>query len=351
MAPHRGNMAKRPMTDICQACTSTGMKDCDMRAAKAAGMEVCSNCEQKRMAQRRNGAKKLCQCLETPTTIDEYFQARGQPVPFHPGGYGMLQMGYQGPSMGYQVPPMGYGMPSVGFGMPSMAYGMPQMGQAMPQMGYGMPPLGYGMPSMGYGMPQMPPAGAQPTPPQAQGKRKREDNNLGDETRKVQERIEKQRRLNSLRSNFESVTASPEVGEHDGDREANRARRETEAQRQDRDRLASVQRGHRQQSTYQPPNPNSMVDCAARSARLERENKSRMSGEVAATQPERQADDAETHDDGEAAALQTMHERQDYVIGASRPQIPAGQGIEMQPEQERDDSDSELDTWHDAPED
>ncbi|KAI7357678.1 hypothetical protein KC320_g1579 [Hortaea werneckii] len=351
MAPYRGNMAKRPMTDVCQACTSTGMRDCDMRAAKAAGMEVCSNCEQKRMAQRRNGAKKLCQCLETPTTIDEFFQARGQPVPSHPGGSGMLQMGYQGPSMGYQLPPMGYAMPSVGFGMPSMAYGMPQMGQAMPQMGYGMPPMGYGMPSMGYGMPQMPPAGAQPTPPQAQGKRKREDNNLDDEIRKLQERIEKQRRLNSLRSNFESVTASPEVGEHDGDREVNRARRETEAQRRDRDRLASVQRGHRQQSTYQPPNPNSMVDYVARSARLERENESRVSDEATPTQPERQAAVTEADDDGETAALPTMHERQDHLVDASRPEIPAGLGIGRQPEQARDDSDSDLETWHDAPED
>ena len=336
---------------------SLTQQQCDMRAARAAGKEFCSNCEQKRMTQRRNGATRLCECMETSSTIEEYFQARGEPVPTPPGVYGRPQMGNQGPSMGYQAPPTGYSMSSAGFGMPSMGYGIPRMGYGIPPMGYGMPPMGYGMPSMGYGMPsmgygmpQMPPAGAQPTPPQAQGKRKREDSSLDDKIREVKKRIEKQRRLSSLRSNFERVTASPEVGAHDADQEADLARRETQAQRRDRDRARSVQRGQRQQSTYRPPDPNSMVDYAARSARLERENSSRMSGEVAATQPERQAGATEADDDGEAAALQTVHERQDQTVGASRPQFPAGQGIEMQPEQERDDSDSELDTWHDAPE-
>ncbi|KAI7162303.1 hypothetical protein KC349_g2156 [Hortaea werneckii] len=357
MAPYNRDKVKRPTTDICQACTSTGMRDCDMRAAKAAGKEVCSNCEQKRIAQRRNGATKLCDCQETSTTIEEYFQARGKPVPTPPGVYGMPQMGYQGPPMGYQVPatgyqvpPMGYGMPSFGFGMPSMGYGMPPMGWGMPPMSYGMPSTGYGMLSMGYGTPQMPPAGAQSPPPQTQGKRKRKDDLLDKEIRDVQNRIEKQRRLNSLRSSSQTVARSPEASEHDRDREADRARRETEAQRRDRNRVASVQRGQRQQFTLGPPDPSSMVDYAARRARLERENKSRMSDEATPTQRERQADEAEADDDGKAAALQTMHERQGHIVD-SRPQIPAGQGIGMQPAQERDDSDSDLDTWHDALED
>ncbi|KAI7279378.1 hypothetical protein KC345_g5403 [Hortaea werneckii] len=249
------------------------------------------------------------------------------------------------------MPSAGFGMPSMGYGMLPMGWGMPPMGYGMPPMGYGMPPMGYGMSSMGYGRPQMPSAGAQSTPPQTQGKRKREDNNLDAKIREVQTRIEKQRRLNSLRSNFESVTASPKVGEHDGDREANRARRETEAQTLDRDRLASVQRGHHQQSTYQPPNPNSMVDSVARSARLERENKSRVSDEATPTQPEQQAAVTEADDGGETAALPTMHERQDHLVDASRLEIPAGLGIERQPEQTRDSSDSDSETWHDAPED
>ncbi|KAI6803206.1 hypothetical protein KC360_g660 [Hortaea werneckii] len=306
MAPHKRGMAKRPMTDICQACTSTGKRNCDMRAAKAAGRTMCSNCEQKRRDQEKNGAKKLCECMETPVTIDEYFRSLGKPVPIYPGSYGASpQTGYPGPSMGYQTPPTGYGMPSAGFGMPSMGYGMlpmgygmpqmgygmPQMGWAMPQMSYGMPPTGHGTPSMGYGMPQMPPA----------------------------------------------------------DREADRARRETGGQRRDRGQAGDVQRGQRQQSTFRTPNPNSMVDYAARSARLERERKSRMSDEATPTmQPERQADDTEADDDGEAAALQTMHERQEHVVDASRPQIPAEQAVGVQPEQERDDSGSDLETWHDA---
>lgn len=328
-----------------------------MRAAKAAGKEVCSNCEQKRIAQRRNGAKKLCECLETSTTIEDYFRSQGRPVPIHPGSYGTSpQMGYQGPSIGYGmpptgygVPPMGYGMAPVGYGVPPMGYGMPHMGYGMPQMGFGMPPTGYGMPSMGYRMPQMPPAGAQSTPPQTQGKGKREGG-FDDEVRDVQKSIKKQQQLKSLRSDLEILAASPETGAHDADWEADRARRETEVQRRDRDRARSVQLGQRQQFTFGPPNPNSMVDYAARSARLEREKKSRMSDEATPAQPERQGDDTEA-DDGEAAALQTMHERQDHIVDASRPQILAGQGNGMQPEQGRDDSDSDLDTWHDAPED
>ncbi|KAI7197581.1 hypothetical protein KC316_g4064, partial [Hortaea werneckii] len=327
------------------------------RAAKAAGKEVCSNCEQKRIAQRRNGATKLCDCQETSTTIDEFFRSQGKPVPIHPGSYGTSpQMGYQGPSMGYGMPPTGYGVPPTGYGVPPMGYGMapvgygmPPMGYGMPHMGFGMPPTGYGMPSMGYGTPQMAPAGAQSTPPQTQGKRKREGG-FDDEVRDVQKRIKKQQQLKSLRSELERLATSPETGVHDADWEADRARRETEAQRRDRDRARSVQRGQRQQFTFGPPNPNSMVDYAARSARLERENKSRMSDEATPTQRERQADDTEADDDGEAAALQTMHERQDRIVD-SRPQVPVGQGNGMQPEQERDDSDSDLDTWHGALED
>ncbi|KAI7397445.1 hypothetical protein KC336_g15472 [Hortaea werneckii] len=363
MAPHKRGMAKRPMTDICQACTSTGKRNCDMRAAKAAGRTMCSNCEQKRRDQEKNGAKKLCECMETPVTIDEYFRSLGKPVPIYPGSYGASpQTGYQGPSMGYQTPPTGYGMPSAGFGMPSMGYGMlpmgygmpqmgygmPQMGWAMPQMSYGMPPTGYGTPSMSYGMPQMPPAGAQSMQPQTQGKRRREDD-IGDDIQDAPDRTKRQQQLKSVRSNFGKIAASPEAGTNDADREADRARRETGGQRRDRGQAGDVQRGQRQQSTFRTPNPNSMVDYAARSARLERERKSRMSDEATPTmQPERQADDTEADDDGEAAALQTMHERQEHVVDASRPQIPAEQAVGVQPEQERDDSGSDLETWHDA---
>ncbi|GAB1740701.1 hypothetical protein NU219Hw_g5789t1 [Hortaea werneckii] len=308
MAPHKRDKVKRPMTDICQACTSTGMRDCDMRAARAAGRERCSNCEQKRRDQT---------------------------------GYQGPPTGYQAPPTGYGMPSFGFGMPSFGFGMPSMGYGMPPMGWGMPTMGYGMPSMGYGMPSMSYGTPQMPPAGAQFPPSQTQSKRKRENDLLDKEIRDVQNRIEKQRRLNSLRSSSQTVARSPEASELDRDREANRARRETEAQRRDRDRAASEQRGQRQQFTFGPPNPSSMVDYAVRRARLERENKSRTSDEATPTQREQQPDDTQADNDGEAAALQTMHERQDHIVG-SRPQT--------QPEQERDDSDSDLDTWHDAPE-
>lgn len=258
-----------------------------MRAAFAAGKERCSNCEQKRMTQRRNGATKLCECLETSATIEEYFQARGEPVPFPPGVYGLPQMGYQEPPTGYQMPPIGYEMPSFGFGMTSIGYWMPPMGWRMPPMGWGMPPTGYGMPSMGYGMPQMPPAGAQSTPPP--NKRKEEDDDSDEEIREVKKQIERQRQLKSLRSDLERIAGSPDEDAYRGEREANRGRRESETQNRVWDRSASVQRGRRPQSTYRPPspyrppptygppstpgrpNPNSMVDKAARIARLDRE--------------------------------------------------------------------------------
>ncbi|KAI6849016.1 hypothetical protein KC332_g7212 [Hortaea werneckii] len=327
-------MDTRPKTDVCQACTSTGMRDCDMRAARAAGRQRCSNCEQKRRDQVKNGAKKLCECMETSVTIDEFFRSQGRPVPIHPGSYGAS------PPTGYSGPPTGYGMPSMGYGMPSMGWGMPPMGWGM-----------YGMPSMGYGMPQMPPADEQSKPPQTEVKRKREDNDLDEDIREVQEKIKKKKQLQSLKSELERMDASPDEGTTGREREGNRGRRETEAQRRDRDRLASVQRGHRQQSTHQPPNPNSMVDYVAKSARLERENKSRVSDEATPMQPERQAAVTEADDDGQTAALPTMHERQNHLVDASRPEIPAGLGIERQPEQARDSSDSDLETWHDAPED